>query len=520
MAQSTRSTQATQIRELTQDEQQSTSTRVVANYNHAHALTMQYYEVLQIYKVATEAVQAQRCVFIPMKPVDFSSDKTFDNPKPHFIELLRQVLRELGAFELEEMVANIKNDSAQQTEAIKNAKELETEIVKDIADIDKRLSDAKAALEQAAIRLEEANRALIAANASTNVTAILEAQEKLIRATAAPIGLRNEVRAANDDSNRRRPKLNADLEKARETLKQKQTAQTESGRLSGLLARHSLLLNQRMWMLIDDYSWYRLLADRVYPDAPYEGQALGNLVSPTPVGYFGNYVAFAWDFEREAAADAKEFEKRFTHDSRTVTESALPAEGLFAEAVLGQSNSAEKIDITRFWNWQDSPIPILPPSMAPVDSSSRARDVSAPAPLSFEPALAKLRDAGVPPDISDAALLQALQTSLIGDNAALIQAAQAGGTSALEQASAGAGRAGQRVLEGMKNVQDFAVGLANSEAAQLVTTAVTSGATGGLSSVGGLINAADQLATKEPALTQEEIEKLDAMSGAGRQEDV
>jgi hypothetical protein len=33
----------------------------------------------------------------------------------------------------------------------------------------------------------------------------------------------------------------------------------------------------------------------------------------------------------------------------------LPAHGTLGEAVLGCCNSAEKIDLTRFWNWQDSP---------------------------------------------------------------------------------------------------------------------------------------------------------------------
>ena len=39
----------------------------------------------------------------------------------------------------------------------------------------------------------------------------------------------------------------------------------------------------------------------------------------------------------------------------------IPTDGVFAEAVLGRSNSAEKLDITRFWNWQDSPAPLTPP---------------------------------------------------------------------------------------------------------------------------------------------------------------
>jgi hypothetical protein len=51
----------------------------------------------------------------------------------------------------------------------------------------------------------------------------------------------------------------------------------------------------------------------------------------------------------------------------------IPTDGVFAEAVLGRSNSAEKLDITRFWNWQDSPAPLTPPELAPVSSESRAR---------------------------------------------------------------------------------------------------------------------------------------------------
>src|SRR5262249_9768793 len=50
----------------------------------------------------------------------------------------------------------------------------------------------------------------------------------------------------------------------------------------------------------------------------------------------------------------------------------IPTGGVFAEAVLGRSNSAEKLDITRFWHWEDSPIPMLPTEIAPVQTGSRA----------------------------------------------------------------------------------------------------------------------------------------------------
>ncbi len=38
-----------------------------------------------------------------------------------------------------------------------------------------------------------------------------------------------------------------------------------------------------------------------------------------------------------------------------VSRIALPSRGVLGEAVLGHCASAEKIDLTRFWNWQDSP---------------------------------------------------------------------------------------------------------------------------------------------------------------------
>ncbi len=50
------------------------------------------------------------------------------------------------------------------------------------------------------------------------------------------------------------------------------------------------------------------------------------------------------EFHREGFAPP---ESRFT----------LPTRGVLGEAVLGHCAAAEKIDLTRFWNWQDSPAP-------------------------------------------------------------------------------------------------------------------------------------------------------------------
>jgi hypothetical protein len=48
-----------------------------------------------------------------------------------------------------------------------------------------------------------------------------------------------------------------------------------------------------------------------------------------------------------------------------VTRAMLPTRGVLGEAMLGHCASGEKIDLTRFWNWQDSPADTAP-AIAPV----------------------------------------------------------------------------------------------------------------------------------------------------------
>ena len=109
------------------------------------------------------------------------------------------------------------------------------------------------------------------------------------------------------------------------------------------------------------------------------GKPLVDQVEPNPIAVTGNFLVLrapaeagdpsgiagfrTWaDLLRDRDIDFKK------QDTRLVP---IPTGGVFAEAVLGRSNSAEKLDITRFWNWQDSPIPLQPPEIAPVGTGTR-----------------------------------------------------------------------------------------------------------------------------------------------------
>ncbi len=92
---------------------------------------------------------------------------------------------------------------------------------------------------------------------------------------------------------------------------------------------------------------------------------------------------------------------------------ALPTRGVLGEAVLGSCPSAEKIDLTRFWNWQDSPgdtAPAIAPTSLPTSSPSLLSGVTAPNSLTNLPSLINNVLTAPAPDTS---LLQAM-----GKNAA------------------------------------------------------------------------------------------------------
>jgi hypothetical protein len=87
---------------------------------------------------------------------------------------------------------------------------------------------------------------------------------------------------------------------------------------------------------------------------------------------------------------------------------ALPTRGVLGEAVLGHCASAEKIDLTRYWNWQDSPAdtaPTISPTSLPTGTPSIAAGLTAPSTLTNLPSLINNVLTAPAPDTS---LLQAL----------------------------------------------------------------------------------------------------------------
>jgi hypothetical protein len=105
-ASAARNRRASIVREVSQEEHEQISTRVVTNYNHMHALSIQYYEVVQAFRVTTQLERAERCLFVPLQLLDFNDAAVVDRWRSVLAEAAltrparRQLTVEYGVVEI------------------------------------------------------------------------------------------------------------------------------------------------------------------------------------------------------------------------------------------------------------------------------------------------------------------------------------------------------------------------------------------------------------------------------------
>lgn len=145
-----------------------------------------------------------------------------------------------------------------------------------------------------------------------------------------------------------------------------------------------------------------------------------NCIENRVLGFFGNSMIMPFFIPRQVAesmqinnAQVQDALMEFHRTGFTPKKSliALPTRGVLGEAVLGSSPSAEKIDITRFWNWADSPADAAPEIAAaqiPTSQASLVSGMQGPNGLtSLTPLINNINATPTVPG-ADGALLQAL----------------------------------------------------------------------------------------------------------------
>jgi len=164
--------------------------------------------------------------------------------------------------------------------------------------------------------------------------------------------------------------------------------------------------NRAVWILMDP------VERRLYLEMTLGESDLLSAIDDKPIAVSGNQVAFIYDGPLPSAADDDDVELKPRESIVT-----LPTRGLFAEAQLGHCNSCEKRDITRMWNWtemtaEEPPViagiepgprgqtPAITPTPLPSNVIQIAPTPAAPDPTGLAAALALLATPNIFRDMS------------------------------------------------------------------------------------------------------------------------
>lgn len=425
-ASNARSRAATLVSEVSREESEQFKTRVVANYNHMHALNLQYYEMLQVYELSARPVRAERCIFLPMRVGDLDpgiivdraadlvaaaqalgrgelADQVAAFAEKHTetsrsmadlvarrdrlreqVEQLEQQLDRQGRLEAMELeraeLQRVHEQLVAERERAEHALQLMRDLEGRLEQIDEELGeqsmstsesgepeivaiDVKVLDEQSRLMAQlqeilEGRPERVLEDVARRTEELEEAGRRLDDAMVAaaeplPGDQEGRLREELDFSRRDAGEVSAQLEKLEATRLE------ETSRLWEAMRSDRLALHQALWAGLDPPTVETMVAG-------YElrGESIADTIDPEPVAIIGNYVGFRWAFPDDDDGQRRraDFEQRYLHEHAEPASDThvLPAGGLFLEAVLGTANAAEKLDLTRFWRWDDDTIPILP----------------------------------------------------------------------------------------------------------------------------------------------------------------
>lgn len=139
--------------------------------------------------------------------------------------------------------------------------------------------------------------------------------------------------------------------------------------------------HQCIWFEMDPQRRFMLLDGLIAPGKG-RGRSVASVVENKLIGIVGNCLVMpvAPGFQLDPTLDdnINLFEHYYEKPNDPIHIS-LPTKGVFAEAVMGKCNSCEKKDDTRFWRWEESPIPDSPTTINPINT---------PVPQNIQPDLA------------------------------------------------------------------------------------------------------------------------------------
>jgi hypothetical protein len=171
-------------------------------------------------------------------------------------------------------------------------------------------------------------------------------------------------------------------------------------RLIAHLNDHLEHYHKALWLAMTPERRF-LLLDGIILDGKGEGRSVASLVENDLLAVVGNSLVFPVapglnlnpDFGLEQSLT--DFYSTASPDPVSV---AVPTKGVFAEAAMGRCNACEKIDDSRFWRWEESPIPDSPTAIAPINTDTRRAEPGNLQPQTLPNPIVAFQNAPAAPD--------------------------------------------------------------------------------------------------------------------------
>lgn len=617
-ASAVRSQRTSVVQTVRQGERVTATTETVANYNHCHAITVQYFEVLRHVLVRQRLVDVQECLFVPLLMSWFTADKarrwshTLGNAVPGrlrggFAALDRIAHNYVGSDlptgryadeTLESVDGELRlrfqltrpRDKDEQFDANTWApllklfgfdpqdfydNYLKDQQFKDrvfLEHLGSRIaSSVVGALQVTALRADGSGVNLgidptlitrfandqslyVTLRMSSNLPPVARAEIKAILISARlarpgnplmvealPAGSRVIVESGtvryrtahhsdalfrdafvqNDLTGYDDVRIEAPLN--RQELRNPREEDKELARnLLQHLNEHIEPYHHRLWAAMSPDRRYMLLDGFEAPNSG--GRSVASVVDNELIGIVGNCLVLAVargfhldpTFKQDVENPIDLLDHYQPNTPIEPSRVAVPTRGVYAEAVMGACNSCEVKDETRFWRWEESPLPDSPPPILPVSTDTRrseppdltAKDLPAPivamqsAPAAPDPTglgaiLQLLGQAGIFKDITG---LEGTQRNAAAALESAFQTATTMGTKAADLALQG--KMAKDIDRAMRTIQTArSQGLISDEqASNLSETAIR-----------GMVGAG---ATNPPAATTtEEVSRLTERAG-------
>lgn len=575
-ATSVRSQRSTVIQTVNQGESFSVTTEVIANHNHCHSLTIQYFEVLRHLIVEQNLVEVSECLFVPLEMSMFNMDKIlrWKNSLSEF--LLDGSL--LGAFDALERIkeeykhSNLKNVSgsyAEETiEDYFGELRISFEIPRPtdpINEVDLDDTEKGSIVEQVIKDTWKPWKPFMIGNWENSVALfrkhfykrLAEQREKIFEEQVVPELVEQfvkqlEIKAVFDDNSSRNLELDvtliskyergiplyvslrstsnsygiirrnrikqilihspADIPSSskiilhsgslrystqhlneylfnsnnikndlihndaatiytplnnRELVNPKNEDYKLANHLIEHLNEHLEYYHRQLWQYMDKGRLFNLLDGFIAPNA--KGKSLSSVVENNIIGVVGNNlilkVAAGYNldptFKISAGFDLLEIYKPLTPpDPFRIS---VPTRGVYAEAVMGQCNSCEHIDESRFWRWTEVPTGDEPTAIQPISTESRRVDPGDLQTKNMESPVVNIQNAPSAPDPTGlGAALQLMGTAGIFRDITGLDGTQINALAQLAQATA----AQQNSQNAASHALDVAANLEKQKRAQ------------------------------------------------------